>query len=190
MFGIKWLESKEEKWGDFKTEAMPHVAGLYRLAMWLTRNKDEAEDLVQETLMQALKSFHRYEVGTNCRAWMAAIMYNLNLKRIQKLHKIKLVDDSEERLAETIPFEPQIPETITDEEVINAISKVPENFRQVLVLSDVEEYSYKDISSILGVPIGTVMSRLSRARKVLRMELADYARNHGFGDTENKIAAG
>ena len=72
--------------------------------------------------------------------------------------------------------------------MISAISNVPENFRQVLVLSDVEEYSYKDISSILGVPIGTVMSRLSRARKVLRMELADYARQRGFGDSRN-IAA-
>lgn len=189
MFGIKWLETKEQKWNDFEAEAMPLMPDLYRVAMWLTRNQTEAEDLVQETLMQALKSFHRYELGTNCRAWMTTIMYNLNAKRLQKLGRMQLVDDSEEKLAETIPFESPLPQNLTDEEVINALRNVPENFRQVVVLSDIEEFSYKEISSILGIPMGTVMSRLSRGRKVLRMELADYASNYGFGETP-KIAVG
>lgn len=188
MFGIRWLESKEEKWKDFETEAMPHMAGLYRVAMFLTRNKDEAEDLVQETFMQALKSFHRYEVGTNCRAWLTTIMYNLNLTRLKKARRMLIADDPEDKLAETLPFEPEIPQTITDEEVIGALEKISESFRQVVVLSDIEEFSYKEIASILGVPIGTVMSRLSRGRKALRLELAGYARNYGFGDNQ-KIAA-
>ena len=188
MFGIKRLETKEKKWSDFEAEAMPLTPDLYRIAMWLTRNREEAEDLVQETFFQALKSFHRYETGTNCRAWLATIMYHLNSKRLQKMGRIKLVDEGEEKLAETIPFEPQMPETLTDEEVIAALGQLPENFRQVLVLSDVEGFSYKEIASILDVPMGTVMSRLSRGRKVLRLELADYARNYGFGD-DRKIAS-
>ena len=189
MFGIKLPVSKKEKWRDFETEALPFKADLYRVAVWLTRNQNEAEDLVQETLMEALKSFHRYEMGTNCRAWLTTILYNLNSKRIYKLGRLKIVDDAEETLAATVAFEPQLPQTITDEEVIAALGNVPENFRQVIVLSDVEEFSYKEISTILKVPMGTVMSRLSRGRKLLRQELAAYAHRYGFGE-KLKNAAG
>lgn len=100
-----------------------------------------------------------------------------------------MADDAEEKLAETIAFEPQIPQKITDEDVIKALSNMPEIFRQAVVLSDIEEFSYKEIASILSLPMGTVMSRISRGRKVLRMELADYARNYGFGENQ-KLAAG
>lgn len=152
MFGIKWLETKAEKWGSFESEAMPFMPDLYRVAMWMTRNQTEAEDLVQETLMQAMKSFHRYEIGTNCRAWLTTILYNLNSKRLQKLGKMKLVDDAEEKLAETIPFEPQLPQELTDEEVIEALRNVPENFRQVIVLSDIEEFSYQEVLLKMAQP--------------------------------------
>jgi RNA polymerase sigma-70 factor (ECF subfamily) len=189
MFRRKWLETKEERWRDFETEAMPFAPDLYRVAMWLTRNQTEAEDLVQETFFQAMRSFHHYEMGTNCRAWLTTIMYNLNSKRLQKLGRMKIVDDPEEKLAATIPFEPQLPQKLTDEEVIKALKNVPEIFRQAVVLSDVEGFSYKEIAEIMDIPMGTVMSRLSRGRKVLRQELAEYARNYGFGDTERKIAA-
>jgi len=84
-------------------------------------------------------------MGTNCRAWLATIMYHLNSKRLQKMGRMKLADDSEEKLAETIPFEPSIPQKITDEDVLAALGNVPENFRQVVVLSDVEEFSYQRI---------------------------------------------
>lgn len=188
MFGIKWLETTEDKWNDFENEAMPYMADLFRVAVWLTRNKDEAEDLVQETFVQALKSFHRYQRGTNCRAWLMTILYNLNLKRLQRSRRFMMVDDPEERLAEVIPFEPQIPQTITDEEVIEALGNVSENFRQVVILSDVEDFSYKEIASILNLPIGTVMSRLSRGRKALRTELADYARRYGSGSSQKTVA--
>ncbi len=137
MFVIKRLANREEKWSDFETEAMPFAADLFRVAMWLTRNRTEAEALVQETLVEALKSFHRYETGTNCRAWLTTILYHLNSKRLQKMGKIKLADNSEEKLAETIPFEPSIPQKITDEDVLAALGNVPENFRQVVVLNRV-----------------------------------------------------
>ena len=189
MFGIKLPGSKQDQWEDFEAEAMPHKADLYRVAVWLTRSQTEAEDLVQETLMQALKSFHRYEPGTNCRAWLTTILYHLNSKRRYKLGRLKIVDDPEETLAATVAFEPQLPQTITDEEVLAALRSVPENFRQVIVLSDVEGFSYKEISAILEIPMGTVMSRLSRGRKVLRQELAAYAHRYGFGE-KLKNAAG
>lgn len=179
MLGIKWLESKEDKWRDFETEAMPFSNDLFRVAMWMTRNRDEAEDLVQETMFQAMRSFHRYEMGTNCRAWLMTIMHNLNAKRWRKLGRMALVEDTEDRLAETIPFEPSIPEGITDEEVLEALREVPQHFRDVVVLADVEDFSYKEISTILDLPMGTVMSRLHRARKVLRLKLADYAKKYG-----------
>jgi RNA polymerase sigma-70 factor (ECF subfamily) len=115
-------------------------------------------------------------------------MYNLNGKRRYKLGRMMMVDDAEEILANTIPFESPLPQKLTDEDVISALRAVPENFRQVVVLSDIEEFSYKEISAILRIPIGTVMSRLWRGRKILRMELAEYARRCGFGETP-KIAA-
>ena len=189
MFGIKWLESKEERWNEYESEVMPYLPDLYRLGLWLTRDKDDSEDLVQETLMNALKSFSHYEIGSNCRAWLTTIMYNLNAKRLQKLGRLKIVDDPEEKLAATIPFEPSIPQRITDEDVLQALKNMPDNFRTVVVLADVEEFSYKEIASILGLPIGTVMSRISRGRKILRQELAAYARNSGFGE-RNENAAG
>jgi RNA polymerase sigma-70 factor (ECF subfamily) len=181
MLGVKWLESKEEKWRDFEAEAMPFTKDLFRVAMWLTSNRDEAEDLVQETMFQAMRSFHRYEMGTNCRAWLMTILHNVNAKRWRKLGRMTIIDDTEAKLAETIPFEPSIPDGLTDEEVLEALRTVPQHFRDVIVLADVEDLSYKEISSILNIPMGTVMSRLHRARKEMRLRLAEYAKNYGFG---------
>lgn len=165
------------------------MADLYRLALWLTRNVDGAEDLVQETLTEALRSFSRYERGTNCRAWLTTIMYRLNLKSLGSNRKMRLVDESEEKMAEIVPFEPPLPQHVTDEEVIAGLRRLPMTFRQVVVLSDVEDFSYKDIASILEIPMGTVMSRLSRGRKLLRLELADYARSCGI-KVDKKSASG
>lgn len=188
MLGLKWLENGEDKWQNFQREVMPFSKDLYRVAMWLTRNPTEAEDLVQETMLQAMRSFHGYELGTNCRAWLMTIMHNMNAKRLRNLGRLTMIADTEDRIAETIAFEPSIPESITDEEVLEALRELPQHFRDVIVLSDVEGFSYKEISTILNLPMGTVMSRLHRARKLLRLRLADYAKNFGFG--ENRQAAG
>lgn len=188
MFKGAPFSGEEQKWADFEAEAMPHIQSLFRSAMWLTRDRALAEDLVQETMFEAIKSFHRYELGTNCKAWLTTIMQNLNLKRLYKLGRMKIVDGAEERLAETIPFEPSVPENLTDEVVITAIKKVPDPFRDVILLADVEEFSYKDIALILGVPIGTVMSRLYRGRRMLRQELTEYARAYGFGEEGRRNA--
>ncbi len=183
---IKGKSEKEHSWQDFENEAMPFSADLFRVAMFLKRNRDTAEDLVQETMMQALKSFHRYEKGTNCKAWMTTIMYHTHYKQLRKQTNLQLVADTEEKIAETVQFEAPIPQHLTDEDVLQALKKVPETFREVVLLCDVEGFAYKEIASLLDVPIGTVMSRLHRGRKVLRGELAVYARNYGIETDEIK----
>lgn len=181
MFGFG-KKAEKENWEDFENEALPHHTDLFRVARWLVRDTEEAEDLLQETFAQALKSFHRYERGTNCRAWLTTIMYHLNSKRRRKLGQLKIVEDTEEQIAETIAFEPSIPQNITDEEVLSALERVPQNFREVLLLADVEEFAYREIAEMLQIPAGTVMSRLHRGRKLLRVELAGYAKNYGIKD--------
>ncbi|HSE24437.1 MAG TPA: sigma-70 family RNA polymerase sigma factor [Pyrinomonadaceae bacterium] len=169
------------RWVAFETEAMPHVSSLFRVALWLTRDRVEAEDLIQETLIEALSSFHRFAQGTNCRAWLVSILYHMQSKRRRKAARLHLVSDAEERIAETAAFEPPTPQNLTDEEVLGALERLPRVFQEVVILADIEEMSYKEIAAALEVPVGTVMSRISRGRKLLRAELASYANAHGFG---------
>lgn len=170
MFGTS--NNKEMNWLAFESEALPLMPDVYRIAYWLVRDRTEAEDLTQETFAQALRGFHRYAPGTNCRAWLMTILYRLNGKRRMRLGQLKLVEDVDEQIAETIAFEPPIPQRLTDEDIIAAVKNLPEIFSQVILLTDVEEFSYKETSELLNIPIGTVMSRLHRARSVLRQELA------------------
>ena len=192
MFRLIKRKSEEELlWADFEQEAMPFSADLFRVAMFLKRDRDVAEDLVQETMMQALKSFHRYEKGTNCKAWLTTIMYHTHYKQLRKQTNLQLVADTEEKIAQTVQFEAPIPQHLTDEDVLQALKKVPEAFREIVLLCDVEGFAYKEIASFLDVPIGTVMSRLHRGRKILRGELAVYARNYGIETDEmNKVRKG
>lgn len=180
MLGIKWLESREDKWRNFENEAMPFRPDLYRSAMWMTRNPTEAEDLVQETMFQALRSFHLYESGTNCKAWLMRILFVHNARRLRSMLKLQLVQDIDDEIVNSIPFEPPIPDRITDEEVLDAIWRLPEHYRSVIVFADIEELTYREIATIMDLPVGTVMSRLSRGRRVLRVELAAYAEKLGF----------
>ena len=164
--------SEQTAWQTFEAEAMPHVDRLFRLAMWLERDRAEAEDLVQETLAQALQSFHRYRPGTNCRAWLTTIFQHVraNRRRAQSRHPV--VDgDVEERYANTIPFVPPVPEKLTDEELLAALDAIPSQYQEVILLCDVQEMTYKEIAAALAVPIGTVMSRLHRGRELLRSAL-------------------
>lgn len=183
---IKGKTEEEILWEDFEQEAMPLVADLFRVAMFLKRNLPAAEDLVQETMMQGLKSFHRYEKGTNCKAWLTTIMYHTHYKQLRKQTNLQMVADTEEKIAETLQFEAPIPQQITDEDVLQALKKVPDTFREIILLCDVEGFTYKEIAAFLDVPIGTVMSRLHRGRKILRGELAVYARNYGTDNEETK----
>ena len=160
---------------------MPHLPDLFRVAMFLKRDRTTAEDLVQETMKESLKSFHRYTPGTNCKAWLTTIMYNTHYEQLRKKLTLKLVEDQEELIAQTVAFEPSVPQNVTDEDVLSALERVPYNFREVVVLCDVEDFAYKEIAEIMDIPIGTVMSRLHRGRKMLRNELVVYARDYGIG---------
>ncbi|HJT27721.1 MAG TPA: sigma-70 family RNA polymerase sigma factor [Pyrinomonadaceae bacterium] len=171
---------QEDHWASFDAEVMPHAPSLFRIALWLTRDRTEAEDLVQETLTEALGAFHRFITGTNCHAWLVSILYHRNSKRRRAASRLTLVSDSDERIAETAVFEAPTPQSVTDEDVLAALKRLPRSFQEVVILADIEEMSYKEIASAINVPIGTVMSRISRGRKLLRAELAGYARAHGF----------
>jgi RNA polymerase sigma-70 factor (ECF subfamily) len=177
---------RDAAWAAFEVEAMPHAAGLFRLAMWLERDRTEAEDLVQETLTRGLESFHRFELGSNCRAWLVAILQHVrsNRRRAQGRSPLVAVSDVEERIAQTMAIAPAIPEQLTDDEVLAALGRLPAAFQEVVVLADVEDLSYKAIAEALEIPLGTVMSRLHRARGLLRVELAAYANARGIGRME------
>jgi RNA polymerase sigma-70 factor, ECF subfamily len=158
-------------WAAFEAEALPHVDRLFRLAMWLEQNRSEAEDLVQETMLRALQAFQRFQPGTNCRAWLATILHNVRSNRRRARGRWRLVGDPDERIAETIPFVAPVPQQLTDEDVLAALRRIPLPFQEVIVLCDVEEFTYKEIAEALRIPVGTVMSRLHRGRAYLRSEL-------------------
>lgn len=169
--------SKEE----FESAALPHLNDLYRTAARVIGNRTEAEDLVQEAYLQAWKSFHRFEPGTNCRAWLFKILFHVIQHHRRRWYNSKLVQESEEMLLQdTVPYEPPAPQQLSDEDVLAALEKIAVQYREVVVLADVQEFSYKEIGATLGVPVGTVMSRLSRGRKLLRAELSEIAESYGI----------
>src|SRR4029077_1139720 len=114
--------------------------------MWFERDRSEAEDLVQETMMQALQSFHRFQPGTNCRAWLATILQHVPSKRRRARGRPPLVDDPENRLAQTMPFEAPVLQQLSDEDILGALGRIPAQCQEVIVLCDVEELTYKEIA--------------------------------------------
>ena len=161
-------------WDAFEREALPHADGLFRFALWLARDRTEAEDLVQETMSQALTSFHRYTPGTNCRAWLVSILRHVRSNRCRVKSREPVVDDPDERFARALQFVPPVPQELTDEDLLGALRRIPGQYQEVIILCDVQELTYKEIAASLGIPVGTVMSRLHRARALLRTELAGY----------------
>lgn len=177
------------EWASFEGEALPHQSDLYRIARWLLKDRNEAEDLVQETFVAALGSFHRFEKGTNCRAWLIKIMYHHLGKRRRSEGRLRLVSDTEEQIAETTAFVASTPQNITEQEVLEALKRLPMQFQEVVILSDVEDMTYKEIAEALLIPTGTVMSRLHRGRRLLRAELSAYANARGIGQEGGKSNA-
>jgi RNA polymerase sigma-70 factor, ECF subfamily len=176
----------DRRWLAFEAEALPHVDRLFRHAMWLAGNRAEAEDLVQETMVQALQSFHRFTPGTNCRAWLVTILQHVRSNRLRKQGRVIVDSDLEERAANVVPFVPPIPDRLTDEDVLLAMREIPAHHQEVIVLCDVEEMTYKEIAAALDIPIGTVMSRLHRGRELLRTALARHGTGRVAMDQGNK----
>jgi RNA polymerase sigma-70 factor (ECF subfamily) len=142
--------------------------------------RGRAEDVVQEVYLQAWKSFGRFEPGTNCRAWLFKILFHCVNHHRRKWFRFPLLKETEEFIEANLTWSPPIPEHLTDEEILAALDKIPTDFRSVVLLVDVEEFAYKETADILAVPIGTVMSRLSRGRKLLREQLTNVARSYGI----------
>jgi RNA polymerase sigma-70 factor (ECF subfamily) len=173
---------------DFGTEAIGHLDALYRGALRLTRDPDRAQDLVQDAYARALRYQHSYQRGTNMKAWLFAIMRNLYWDRFQKnqrqpvslddVPEFALYDQMRDELGEGP--EAEVLNRIARGEVVEAIEKLAPLHREVVLLVDVEGFAYKDAATILGVPIGTVMSRLHRARQQLQKDLFDYAVESGI----------
>jgi RNA polymerase sigma-70 factor, ECF subfamily len=161
-----------KSWSAFEREVLPHADRLFRLAMWFERNRTDAEDVVQETMMRALRSFHRYQPGTNCRAWLVTILQRVVSNRRRTKGRSIVVSDPDDRLAHTLPFVPPVPQQLTDEALLASLRRLPLALQEVIVLCDVEELSYKEAAETLSIPIGTVMSRLHRGRAQLRAQLA------------------
>jgi RNA polymerase sigma-70 factor, ECF subfamily len=162
--------------GSFEELAMPLFDQLYNFAHWLTKNREEAEDLVQETYAKALKGFSSFQLGTNFRAWMYRILRNTFLTSRTGLKVTMTVPLDPEEDGPELAVESATPETIlferSNRELLqSAIDDLPAYFREILLLCEVEEMSYQEIAEMLSIPIGTVMSRLSRARKALRDRL-------------------
>jgi RNA polymerase sigma-70 factor (ECF subfamily) len=177
----------QSRMSDFEDAAMPHLADLYRSASFLVRNSLDAEDLVQEVYLEAWKSFHRFELGTNCRAWLFRIMFHRLHHLRRRLVKTSKVEAFANPVDEDIHMAvPQVPQDIMDDDVLRALGRVPLEFREIVLMADVEDFSYKEIAETLKIPLGTVMSRLSRGRRLLREGLADVARTYGIRPTSER----
>jgi RNA polymerase sigma-70 factor (ECF subfamily) len=157
----------------------------------MTRDDRDAEDLVQETLLKAYRFFHRYKPGTNCKAWLFRIMTNTHINRTRgKVREFTLLEEVDHDTVDMIPKSDasafyQNPEqgylhSLVHEEVRNALEALPEDFRTPVILADLQDFSYKEIAEILECPIGTVMSRLHRGRKLLQKKLRSYAVERGI----------
>jgi RNA polymerase sigma-70 factor, ECF subfamily len=165
---------------DFEAEALPHLNDLYRTALRMLQQPAKASDAIQETYLLAWKSFARYQRGTNCKAWLFQILFNV--VRHERRTWFKWITGKEEDISGGDLVAPQtVPTEIGDKEILAALDALSRQFREVVLLVDVQDFSYKEASEILGIPIGTIMSRLSRGRALLRGQLAQVARSYGLG---------
>ena len=195
MFNNKKKMSSRDR-EAFQREAVPHLDALYGTALRMTKSESDAEDLIQETMLKAYRYFDKYEKGTNCKAWLFKIMTNTFINRYRKKQKRKefLIDDDHRPLQERAeapehtPFhesyesEEQLYFKMFGDEVKRALEELPVDFRMVVLLADLQDFAYKEIAEIMDCPIGTVMSRLYRGRRMLQAQLAEYARRQGYID--------
>lgn len=173
------MTATNNRLNEFEAVALPLHDALYRTAVSLMRNPDHAQEVVQETYLEAWKSFHKFATGTNCKAWMFAILFH-KVRHYRRKWLGRWVQPEENVLAETLVARVELPERVTDREILDAIGSIPNQFAEVLLAVDVQELAYKEAAEALGVPIGTVMSRLSRGRALLRERLAPTARSYGI----------
>jgi RNA polymerase sigma-70 factor (ECF subfamily) len=187
---------EQRRRAEFEALLMPHLDALYGTALRLTRNPQEAEDLLQDACLKAFRFLERYETGTNFKAWIFKILTNVFNSRYRKAQREREVrqqveDDGHQThvLAQGPTREAQAPEDmildhIMSEDIQAALAQLPTEFRMAVILSDVEEFSYKEIAEIMECPVGTVMSRLYRARRQLQRLLLDHAVDRGIVEAD------
>ncbi|MFA9445095.1 sigma-70 family RNA polymerase sigma factor [Egicoccus sp. AB-alg6-2] len=190
--------SETDRQVRFEAEVMPHLDRLYSAALRYTRHRADAEDLVQETVAKAYRSFHQYRPGTNLRAWLYRVLHTTYISMYRKAQR-RPQEDLQETLDDYSFYdeiarsggrsaEREVLEALTADEVKQAMADLPETFRLAVYLADVEGFAYKDIAEIMDTPVGTVMSRLHRGRKQLQKALSGYARSRGLID-ETEVEA-
>ncbi|HXG38688.1 MAG TPA: sigma-70 family RNA polymerase sigma factor [Bacteroidota bacterium] len=184
----------QKKHREFEEEAIPHMDVLYNFALRTTGNEDDARDLLQETYLKAYRFWDKYEKGTNIRAWLFRIMKNSYINRYRKETKEPATVDYDdvENFYNSIRAESTDPNDLQEklfgnllgDEVSKALASLPDDFRTVVILCDIEGMMYEEIAQFLDIPIGTVRSRLHRGRKLLQQRLFEYAKNQGIIGTD------
>lgn len=184
----------QKKHREFEEEAIPHMDVLYNFALRTTGNEDDARDLLQETYLKAYRFWDKYEKGTNIRAWLFRIMKNSYINRYRKETKepARVDYDDVENFYNSIRAESTDPNDLQEklfgnllgDEVSKALASLPDDFRTVVILCDIEGMMYEEIAQFLDIPIGTVRSRLHRGRKLLQQRLFEYAKNQGIIGTD------
>jgi len=184
----------ENRRAQFEAIALPFMTSVYNTALCLTRRPEDAGDLVQETYLRAYRTFSNFTPGTNCKAWLFTIMYSVFVNKYRKEQrepKSVSVEELEEKFhrslaaAEWDPYSAQNM-GVMGAEVNQALERLPENFRLAVLLVDVEEMSYEEAATVLNCPMGTLRSRLFRARKLLFLELQPYAQKKGYGQRSQR----
>lgn len=192
---------QKDEHAEFEEIAMPHADALFGAAMRMTRDRSQAEDLVQETLLRAFRFWHKFQRGTNIKAWLFRIQTNIFINRYRKKQnesKVmdnRQVDDMLDRIA--VEEAQHIPTNVREDflkqvlgdEVVDALDKLPFDFRMTVLLADMHDFSYKEIAEVLECPVGTVMSRLHRARKMLQAQLFQYAVDRGVVHAPEGVTA-
>lgn len=190
-------QSEKARHREFEKEVIPHMSAMYNFALRMTADEEDAQDLVQETLMKAYRFFDSFEKGTNCKAWLFRILKNSFINKYRKTAKEPNKIDYDEikdfyniikdESADPNDLESQLFGEVLDDDITGALQRIPADFRAVVVLCDIEGLTYEEIAEMVGCPVGTVRSRLHRGRKLLKDSLQEYARSRGYHVTENLL---
>ncbi|HAB50682.1 MAG: RNA polymerase subunit sigma [Ignavibacteria bacterium RIFOXYB2_FULL_35_12] len=184
------LESQNKLYKEFELEALPHLDALYNFALRMTGDGDDANDLVQDTFLKAFRFFDKFEKGTNCKAWLFRIMKNTFINTYRKKSKEPDKVDYEDvenfyqnvkpSSTDSTHLEKEIYDNLFDDDISLALASLPDDFKTVIILSDIEGFTYDEIADFIDCPVGTVRSRLHRARKMLFAKLYKYANEKGY----------